>query len=106
MCCTHVKLNFSICCFFSTLETRHEMAGVLHGMEKYEEALRIYEEVTEKRRKVLGDNDSDTLESQHEMALVLSEFGKPEDALQLFEKVYQLRKDTAGINDEETLETV
>jgi hypothetical protein len=87
-----------------TLETRHELAGVLHGLGKYREALEleIYEKVLSARKKTLGGDDSDTLETQH----VMAEQGRNDEALGMFEEVYKFRKESLGIQDEETLETV
>jgi len=91
---------------FRSRETMHEMAGVLSGMGKYEEASQMYEEVVGLRRKVLGEDDGDTLETEHEIGCLLAEQQKYQEALSVFEGVYSRRKEALGPQEEDTLESV
>jgi tetratricopeptide (TPR) repeat protein len=55
-----------------TLTTRHNMALVLHGQGKYEEALQAYQEVYEIEKSVLGPEHPSTLTTRHNMDKVPS----------------------------------
>jgi pentatricopeptide repeat protein len=58
------------------------MALVLGHQGKYEDALKMYQEVLEKRKEILGPDHPHTLDNRNKMAYVLKNKGKYE-ALQI-----------------------
>jgi tetratricopeptide (TPR) repeat protein len=89
----------------STLTTRDNMAGVLSKQGKYEEALRAYQEVFDKRKDLLGPEHPDTLTTRHNMAVVLSKQGKYEEALQAYQEIFDIWKRELGPEHPSTLTT-
>ncbi|WP_353273619.1 tetratricopeptide repeat protein [Wolbachia endosymbiont (group A) of Agelastica alni] len=72
-----------------TLVVQNDIAGVLGRQGKYDEALKIYDDVYKKQVKNLGSDHLDTLSTKSNMALVLDKQGKHNEALKIYNEVYE-----------------
>jgi tetratricopeptide (TPR) repeat protein len=88
-----------------TLNTRHNLAGLLWELGEVERARRELEAVLAHQRVILGDTHPDTLTTRHDLAVVLRELGETERARREFEAVLAHRHDTGGDTHPNTLAT-
>jgi tetratricopeptide (TPR) repeat protein len=87
-----------------TLETGHELAGVLKALERYPEALVMYKKIHSGRKSALGEDDPDTLDTLYEMGELHFREKRWTEAVKLLQDVYKGRKRVLGKKDAETLE--
>ena len=67
----------------STLNSIYNLASLLKEMGRVEEAIPLFREELEGKRKVNGKKDGDTLEAAYYLAKVLDESGRTEEAARL-----------------------
>ena len=72
-----------------TLNTNRKLAWILEDQGKFEEALKLFENVLEGQTRTLGLDHTDTLLTTKGLASVLRNQGKLEEALTLFERVLE-----------------
>ena len=84
----------------------HNDASVLLELEKFHEALEIYQNVYELSKKVYGDEDARTLHTRYMIAYVLFVMGNIEDALHIWELVYESMNRVLGVYNSNTLRTL
>jgi tetratricopeptide (TPR) repeat protein len=78
---------------------------VLLDKKEYEKALKIYQQVLEKGKQVLGEDHPVTLMTTRNVALVLESREKYEEALSTYQKALKKRKQILGDNHHDTLMT-
>jgi len=81
------------------------MAALRANQQKYDLALALFEEVYERRRRILGKHHTDTLSTLHELASALDDAGKKKEANKVYNQVYKARQKVLGEEAAETLET-
>ena len=84
----------------------NRLALVYYSKGEFEEALPLYDECLEKRKRVLGDDHPDTLASLNNLANVYYSKGEFEEALPLYEKCLKARKSVLGEKHPATLATL
>ena len=82
------------------------LAGVLRGQGKFDEARKLHEQTLEIRRRILGPEHPDTLWSMNNLAIVLGEQGKHDEARKLLEQTLEIRRRILGPEHPDTLESM
>ncbi|KAG8186860.1 hypothetical protein JTE90_024106 [Oedothorax gibbosus] len=85
--------------------TEKRIAEVLVSQERYEEALKLYRSVFEKRKDLLGLEHPDTLDMQLMVGKILYKQQKYMEALKVSEDVYKTQKEVLGEENADTLMT-
>ncbi|WP_256324724.1 tetratricopeptide repeat protein [Succiniclasticum ruminis] len=57
------------------------------NLDRYEEALKMWEEVLSLQRKILGEEHPDTITAMSNLAASLSELGRYQEAVKQYEEV-------------------
>ncbi|KAF6204569.1 hypothetical protein GE061_018729 [Apolygus lucorum] len=78
-----------------TLFSKIQMAKALDEMEKYEEALEIFEDVKNYQGKTLGENHPDTLRTKFSIAGVLSKWGRG-DPMSMYKEILAAHRQIYG----------
>jgi tetratricopeptide (TPR) repeat protein/tRNA A-37 threonylcarbamoyl transferase component Bud32 len=89
-----------------TLAAMFCLANVLNDQGKWDEARQLHEDVLERRRNALGEDDPDTNSSINNLANVLRSLGKLDEARQLHEDVLGRRKYELGEDHPDTLNSM
>ncbi|XP_065580502.1 uncharacterized protein LOC136040233 [Artemia franciscana] len=80
-------------------------AIVFSDKGNYQEALKIFKSIFEKRKEILGPDNPGTLDIQKEIAKVLYEQGMFQEALNVLEEVFQKQNEMLGSDNKDTLST-
>ena len=80
-----------------------DLANCYEEAGRWEEALKLREQVLGLRRKISGPEDLDTLKAMHGLANSYQEAGRPEEALQLREQALSLLRKVTSAEDPSTL---
>ncbi|KAG8186858.1 hypothetical protein JTE90_024104 [Oedothorax gibbosus] len=85
--------------------TEKRIAEALCSQERYEEALKLYKSVFEKRKDLLGLEHPDTLDMQLMVGRMLYQQQKYMEALKVSEEVYKTQREVLGEGNADTLRT-
>ncbi|XP_008217571.3 uncharacterized protein LOC103318097 [Nasonia vitripennis] len=105
ICTNYSKIEELKDAFLDDLSGQEKLTYLLCAQEEYEKALKIYEKIVLKRKKILGDNNISTLDAQSKIAGILYKQQKFEKALNMYEKTYQKQKELLGDDKKDTLDT-
>jgi tetratricopeptide (TPR) repeat protein len=83
----------------------YNLAAVLHGQGKAEEAEKMYRQALKLRKEVLGEEHPDTLDTMECLAITLSDLGQYVEAEQLQKHTVELMERVLGIEHLETLKS-
>ncbi|WP_053749994.1 FxSxx-COOH system tetratricopeptide repeat protein [Streptomyces sp. MMG1533] len=89
-----------------TLRAAHLVAVALNGMERYEEALPLIEDLLERRRRVLGEEHPDTMSSTHDRGIALGGLGRYAEAHTTLRDVAARRESALGEDHVDALRSV
>ncbi len=89
----------------TTVNSRDHIASVLKDQRKYDEALEIYQEQFNIRKKILGPDNPSTLSTIERMVSVLKKQEKHDEALQIYQKHFNIQNKTLEPDDYTTLIT-
>jgi tetratricopeptide (TPR) repeat protein len=90
----------------ATLDAKDNLALTYWAQGKMTEAVRLQEEVLEKRRRILGEEHPGTLNTMHNLAATYQDQGKMTEAVRLQEEVLEKRRRILGEEHPDTLNTM
>ncbi|NMD37815.1 MAG: tetratricopeptide repeat protein, partial [Christensenellaceae bacterium] len=76
---------------------------VLSNVGRYEESLKIFEEVLSKRKEILGENHPDTIVAMNNLGVSYSNLGEYENAFKISKEVLSKNKEIQGENHPDTI---
>ena len=86
-----------------TLTTRNNLAVAYRSVDRFGEAIELFEQVLAKREKLLGPDHPDTLTTRNNLALAYLSVGRFGEAIELSEQVLAKRKRLLGADHPDTL---
>jgi len=84
----------------------HALSLFYRQQGRFTDAAQLEEQISEKRRRILGDEHPETLRSMSHLALIYTRQGHLTDASKLQEKVWDRQRRISGEEDPETLRTM
>ncbi|MCJ1349791.1 hypothetical protein MMC31_008032 [Peltigera leucophlebia] len=89
-----------------TFQSMHDLANFYYDQGKYQEAMQLYGQSLEARKRVLGDEHPDTLDSMSDLAVSYSRLGQHQKAVQLRKQTLEARKRVFGDEHPDTLHSM
>ena len=88
-----------------TLHARNNLAVAYRSVDRFGEAIELFEQVLAKREKLLGPDHPDTLTTRNNLAFAYLSVGRFGEAIELFEQVLAKREKLLGPDHPDTLTT-
>ena len=86
-----------------TLHARNNLAVAYRSVDRFGEAIELFEQVLAKREKLLGPDHPDTLTTRNNLAFAYLSVGRFGEAIELFEQVLAKREKLLGADHPDTL---